>query len=486
MKKLPISLRRKVFHTFTCLVAAALCIMLILTVDAAENQFGLRRDLSFNAITSYSDVTEKVLSSLATPVHVYALFSDGSEDQQLIELLNRYQSRSDNFTWSQENLTRNPLLSQIVSSELSDNAVSSDCLVIRCEQTGRTRVLSGDDYVLYSYNMDTGTYDAVGWTYEKSLSEAILYVTSSELPLLQILTGHDELDADEAAAMEDKLLSANYRLQRIHLALGDVPDPTCPLFILSPRQDLSADELNTLYDFARLGGTFFITIDFDDPDELPNFFSLYREFGFEPLPGILVADDKDQSSYYYNNSQLLPQMLPGDVTDQLYADGNTQIIMVGARALKMPAESTASLMTAVNLCSGETAYIRNFDETLANEQISVAYQPGDLTGQFALALTADRAFADGTRSRAFIIGSSAIFTDTTGFMYSNTYSGELLLYATQYLSGKETIDLDILPRQAVRPQLQYSDVLVPSMLLTLAPLMVLVAALAILRPRKHL
>ena len=484
--KLPAALKRKALHIFTCLVALILCVMLILVTDTAEKNGGLRVDLSFNAITTYSEATEKVLDSLTSPVHVYAVFSAGSEDQQLIELLNRYQARSAYFTWSQENLTRNPLLSQIVSSDLSDGAVSSDCMVIRCEKTGRTRVLSGNDYVLYSYNTETGAYDAVGWTYEKSLSEALLYVTSDELPVLQFLTGHDELDEDETAAMENKLRSANYRIQRINLMLGDTPDPASPLFILSPRRDLTEEELQTLYDFARLGGNFFVTIDFDDPDELPCFHSLYREYGVEPLPGVLVADEKDQSSYYYNNSQLLPQMLPGDVTDYLYANDMTQIIMVGARGMKMPGETDASLLLTANLVSGETAYIRNFDETLSAEQISVARQEDDLTGQFALALTADRAYSDGTRSRMFAVGSSAIFTDSTGFMFSNTYSGEMMLYATQYLSGKETISLDILPREAVRPQLDYTDMFLPVMLLTLAPLSVLVAAVAILRPRKHL
>jgi len=487
MKKLSLSLRRRLLHALSCLTAMCVCFALVCAVDAAEDKYGLRSDFSFNAITTHSETTEKVLASLTTPVHVYALFSAGSEDLQLIELLNRYQTASDKFTWSQENLVRNPLLSQLVSSELTDAEVSSDCLIVRCEKTGRMRVLSGNDYVQYAYNTETGVYEAAGWTYEKSISEALLYVTSEKLPLLQILTGHDELDADEAAVMEDKLQSANYQLARINLGLGDVPDPASPLLILSPRMDLTARELSTLYDFARLGGSFFITIDFDDPDQLPNFFSLYREYGFRPLPGILVADENDKQSYYYNNSQLLPQMLPGDVTNVLYANDYTHIVMVGARALEMPpAEEDSSLLMSVCLQSGDTAYIRDFDETMPNSQISAIRQENDLTGQFALALSADRAFSDGTRSRAFIIGSSAIFTDGTGYMYSNTYAGELMLHAVQYLGGEEPIDLDIIARDAVRPQLRYGDVTVPALLLTLAPLMVLVSALAVLRPRKHL
>lgn len=487
MKKPALILRRRIWHTLSCVLMACVCVAAVLFMDAAEEKHGLRRDFSFNAISSHSETTQKVLSSLKTPVHVYALFSDGSEDLQLMELLNRYQAASKYFTWSQENLVRNPLLAQLISGEMTEAGVASDCLVVRCEKTGRMRVLSGSDYIQYSYNTQTGVYDVAGWTYEKSISEALMYVTSEELPVLQILTGHDELDEEEAAAMENKLQSANYQLVRLDLRLGDIPDPTSPLLILSPRMDLTERELDTLYQFAQLGGSFFITVDFDDPDELPNFFSLYREYGFKPLPGILVADENDPKSYFYDNSQLLPQMLPSDVTNVLYANDYTHIIMIGARALEMPQETDdPSLLMSVCLQSGDTAYIRDFDETMTNEQISAVRQEGDLTGTFALALCADRAFSDGMRSRAFIIGSSAIFTDSTGYMYNNTYAGELLLHAVQYLGGEEPIDLDIVAREAVRPQLDFAEPTVPALLLTLPPLMVLVIALAVLRPRKHL
>ena len=59
------------------------------------------------------------------------------DTNQLIALLNRYQARTPHITWSQVNLTRNPLLLQLASSYGDDSAVNSDCLIIRCEETGR-------------------------------------------------------------------------------------------------------------------------------------------------------------------------------------------------------------------------------------------------------------------------------------------------------------------------------------------------------------
>lgn len=89
---------------------------------------------------------------------MYAVFSDGSEDSQLIALLNRYQARTPHITWSQENLTRNPLLLQLASSYGDDSAVNSDCLIIRCEETGRTRVLTAEDYIERTYDAEQGMY----------------------------------------------------------------------------------------------------------------------------------------------------------------------------------------------------------------------------------------------------------------------------------------------------------------------------------------
>lgn len=483
MKKLlSRKLRQGAYNTLLCVLLPALLAACVVMTDYLEDHNGWQLDCSFNAITTQSEATLHMLDALTEDVHIYAVFSQGYEDAQLIALLDRYQARSPHVTWSMENLSQNPLLLQLASDYTDDAAVSTDCVIIRCEATGRTRVLTGEDYIAYGYNTTSGLYEITGWTYEKSLSEAILYVTMEDLPRIQILAGHGELTESETAVLEDYLVSANYEITRVNLLSGDAPDPGFPLMILSPTRDVTQEELQMLLSFAQSGGSLFITVDYTDPASLPNLYSLYRLYGFEPIPGVVIADAADKGSYLESQANLLPYMLSNDLTGVLVTGGADFVILSGARALETPADTDSNLLTYVVLESGETAYIRTLPGD--GSAITIEQQEGDRSGAFALALCADRAFDTGIRSRAFIIGNSSLFLDE--WMYSYTYSGELLLQTAQYLQGKAPVNLDIIARDAVRPQLSFDSAAAPAVLLTLPPFIVAVLAVAVLRPRKHL
>ena len=480
-KKLHRKLRHGALNTALCLLCAAACVLTVVAADYLESKYDWQLDYSFNNITTQGEATENLLDSLTRDVRMYAVFSDGSEDSQLIALLNRYQARTPHITWSQENLTRNPLLLQLASSYGDDSAVNSDCLIIRCEETGRTRVLTAEDYIERTYNAEQGLYTITGWQYEKSISEAILYVTADSLPRMQILSGHGELDETSTTVMEDYLTSANYDLSRVNLLTDGAPDPEAPLMILSPTKDLSETELQMLTDYVQAGGDLFITVSYTDPDELPNFYALYRLYGFEPIPGLVLEDEARTDAYYESIPNLIPTMLTTDATGTLVAAGYDTLILAGARALETPTQQDSALSVYVALESTEGAYIRTLG---AGSTVSIERQADDRTGPFALALCASRVFDGGQNSRAFMIGNDSMFLDN--WMYAYTYSGELLLQVSQYLQGKPPVDLDILSRPAVRQQLNVSNVAAPVVLLTLLPMLVAVLAVAVLLPRRHL
>lgn len=81
-----------------CLCIAVL-MAVVLLCDTLEEENGWRMDFSFNELTTQSETTEAILASLPYDVHIYALFTPGSEDLPLMELLNRYASASDRVTW---------------------------------------------------------------------------------------------------------------------------------------------------------------------------------------------------------------------------------------------------------------------------------------------------------------------------------------------------------------------------------------------------
>lgn len=480
MKKL-LKLRRRASNWLLCLLAAAVAVAAVAAADALESRYAARIDLSFNGVTTQSETTTWALQALDKDVHAYVLATQGNALTDLNALLDRYQAVTPRFTWSEESLSRNPLLLQWVSDDVDDSAVTGDCVIVRCPDTGRTRVLTWEDYMSFGYNPDSGAYEFTGLTYEKALTEAILYVAADEIPALQLLAGHGELTAGETAVLEQKLTGANYAPVRVNLKNGDTLDPAAPLLILSPTLDVDEAELDSLTAFAQAGGSLLVTVDFTDPDTLPNLYAFYRLYGVQPLPGLVVADEADRSAYYGSPVELTPalQSVEG-VTDGMVQSGADFLILAPARALEMVGTESADLRMEPLLMSGAGSYIR----TAEGDSIDIARQADDPEGPFALAVLCDRAFGDGTRSRACFIGNSGMFLNET--LYNLTYSNELLQQVLRALMGRSPIDLEILPRTAARPVLAAQGNPVPVILLILPPLLIAILAVAILTPRKYL
>ncbi len=454
-------------------------VLLVWGADSLEKSRALRVDLSFNNATTQGALTDRVLEGLQSPVHVYAVFSPGQEDWTLVGLLERYAAKSALFTFSVESLARNPALASTISSSLEDGSVSSDCLIIHNKQTDRTRVLDAEDYVSQSYDSESGTFYISGLSYEKSLTEAIVYVSMDRVPTIQYLTGYAELSGDGLSSIEALLSDYNYALKPVDLMRGDQLDATQPLMILSPQKDISEAALAQVDAYIRAGGALFITDDFGVPSDLANFQALYRGYGFVRKPGLVVADAQDSASYYGSPAMLMPYMQVSEVTAALMAANQTTIILAGSSAFEAPKQGDNRLISQVVLQSGQ-AYLRNTDDG----SDSIDWQEGDERGSFPLALISDRAFEDGTHSKAFIIGNSSVFTDQ--WLQQNTYSSELLLSVIQYLDPGEPIQLAISPKDVVRPSLQSFNPAMIAAALLLLPVGILAAALLVLLPRRKL
>ena len=163
-------------------VSALLVVMLAISLtavsigaDALEKRNGLRIDLSFNSISTYSEKTREVLENLGHDVHIWALFANGYEDSQLVELLDRYAAASPRITWEQADLKLNPTLAARFSNALG--TPEEDGLIVWCEDTGRSRLVSPQEYVGQQRDSETFELDTAVWTYESVLTGAIQNVS---------------------------------------------------------------------------------------------------------------------------------------------------------------------------------------------------------------------------------------------------------------------------------------------------------------------
>ena len=448
-------------------------------ITSLENRNGWRLDFSFNGITTQSETTRTVLAELEHPVHIYALFPRGQEDAPLMELLDRYAASSDLVTWEQADPGLNPALLTRFSTATEN--VTSDSLIVYCEDTGRWRILSPADFISLSMDEETGTYSYAGYTYEKAITSALVYVTRSEIPRIVILQGHGELDGETLSAFDTLMTDNHYEVVYRNLADTDyTPDPGELIIFFSPMRDLTDAELAKINTFTNQGGSLIFTCDYTDPvGEMPNYAALLRSYGFIPKNGIVVADREDTASYYNNiRIDLIPEMKSTDVTMDLIASGAVTVLMPGSRAFETPGETDRNLMTFPVLESGEKSYLK----ALSADMTSVEKEEGDETGPFVLALQAQRVTSGGYVSKAFISGSSGMMTEEQ--IYAMTDVRQLLIRMTEYLLGQSSSNLDIMARSAVRPGLSARGNGMGALIVTAMPLCVLLAALIVLIRRR--
>lgn len=469
------------FSVVVMALVLAAFVLVNMGVSALETKYAWRKDYSFNALTTQSETTKEVMASLPYPVHIYALYTAGNEDLSLMELLGRYQAGSSNITYEMLELSSNPGLLNRFEGD-ADESLTADSLIVYCETTGRYKILAPTSFVSLGYNVENGGYEIAGITYEKQITEALLYVTRDKIPEILLLTGHNELEGEDVSLLKDVLESNNYAVRSFSLREGETLSSEALMMILSPQKDLSEDELNQLLAFAKAGGSFFITCDFTDPvSDMPNYLTLLRSYGITPLSGIVVASTEEAGSYYSNMPiYLTPHLLSTEYTASLVESGLDYLILAGARAFETPASADNSLTVTPIIASGYKSYLRD----IQGENSSIVQQDEDPLGPFALSLFSRRIQEDGTPSSAFVLGNSTLLIDNQ--FYAITHNLEFLLQMTGNLINQQPVSLDIVAKTSIRPGLPPQSQPIGAAIVVAVPLLVFILALAVLMPRRHL
>lgn len=456
----------------------AVCVLVNIAAQSLEKEYGWRRDFSFNGYASTGEQTRAVAQGLGHPVTLYLLYQSGQMDSYILQLLERYGALSEKITVAPTDIAKNPGILTRFRGNM-ETAIQADCVVVSCEATGRYRVLDYGDFQTQGYNMDTGAFEVVGLAYEKKLTEALVYVTQETVPQVGILQGHGELTPAELASLTGFLYQNSYDSKAVSLAVPGALEGVDLLLVAAPQKDLSPGEVADIDAFAKAGGSLFVIRDYTDPMNLPNYLALLKNYGVAPLPGVVIAGEEDEGSYYGERIYLLPYMAQLDMTQPLLAADMDVLLLAGASAFETPGEGDGALRAETVLKTGPHAYLRD----PADGNTTMDRQPGDPTGEMSLALISRRMHANGNISRMFAIGNSTLFTDE--YIYQRTFNEPFIMQVMGELLPQKTVSLDIMASTAFHPGLKAGGQALGLALLVAGPLLVLAAGLWVLLPRRN-
>ncbi len=436
--KIAASFKSKLFRSGSySLAAGAVVIAIAVVVNlivAALPQSWTLFDTTSSGIFSISPQTEQIVDALTEDVTLVWVVSDANEDVYIEQLLENYDGMSEHIDLVKIDPVSSPVrLKELAGDDIDATAIEDNSVIVK---SGRMEKLLSYHYDIYTYS-DYYTwyqyYYYYGYDYvdtfcaERSITSTIAYVTSEELPVMYVLSGHGEIDI---SGFYGQFEAENIRIKELNLATaGAVPDDCACLLLSSPTSDIPADQISAIADYIAAGGKMLLTTTYLSNEEAPNLLGLMSDrYGVQLVDGIVIEGDSDYHYVGFPN-YLYPQMESHSITDPLISAGYN-IIIPDAQGLVV-AETLPEGVTVSPLVSTSDAA---FSSLQPNEELSRV--EGDPSGPFdlAVAVTVD---GGGNEEGEIVWISSIYLLDSMTNEMSSGANMDMFLNAINWMCDNE-------------------------------------------------
>ena len=305
------TLKNGSYSVILSVIFVVIIVVVNLIVDAFPSTY-TEIDVSDQQLFSIGDQTKDFLKELDKDVTIYQIAQSGSEDEVVSKLLQKYEEASDHIKVE----TKDPVVNPKFTSEYTDEEVSSNSLIVVCED--RSKVVDYNNIYESSIDYNTYSYTTSGFDGEGQITSAISYVTSDNLPVLYTLDGHGEKSLD--STLQEDIEKANIEIKSLNLLTEEsVPEDADCLMINSPSTDISEDERDAIIEYLENGGKAMIFSDYTE-ESMDNFDAVLENYGVERVDGIVIEGDAQhyamQMPYY-----LLPDVGSAEAVSDFSSQG---------------------------------------------------------------------------------------------------------------------------------------------------------------------
>ena len=391
--------------------------MIVSTIPSKYSEI----DISSQKLYSIGDETKKMLKDLEKDVTIYQIAQSGSEDENISNLLKKYEDESKHIKVEQKDPVVNPkFVSQYTSDDLSANS-----LIVVCGD--RNKVIDYNN--IYETSMDYQTYSSqtTGFDGEGQITSAIGYVTSENLPVLYTVEGHGEKDMD--SSIKEDIEKANMDIKSLNLLTeGSVPDDADCLFIDSPSTDFSSDEKDAIIEYLENGGKAMIFSDYTTED-MPNFDAILENYGVQRTEGVVFEGDNQhyamQMPYY-----LVPTINSTDASSETVSAG-CYVLAPYAQGIKQLDDVRDTVKIESILTTSDQAY----SKTDLNSN-TIEKEDGDVEGPFDLGVSITESLDDDKETQIVYYSTSNLMDSQTNQMVSGG-NEKLIMESLKWMTDTE-------------------------------------------------
>ena len=406
---------------------AVVIVVLNVVVGLLTDRFPeLKLDLTSNKAYALQEDTVDYMSHLKKDVDCFILSTEkaftanGEYFVQAKNLLEKMESCSDrHFKVSYIDTANEPGFTKKYPDV--DWQSSTNVAVVACGDNYRALTLdecftNDENYAAY------GMFKCTGTTIEQAAVTATLNVTTEDKVVVDVLTGHQELDS---SAITTLLNNNAYQVNEVNLLTGDLDDDALFVLLFAPSVDLDEETVTKLSDWLENDGKYgknLIYIPNYEQIDTPNLDGLLEDWGIERAGGYVYETNTD---YLVNGASKFTFV---SAYGEYYTEG-----------LKNPDIPVIANQVHAYKGSGDDVH-----ELLVTSDRAgvIPYEPKEdwkiedgLTGE-AIPVALESVRGDQTQSRLFMLGSDAMYTRNI-FSYNSYNNSGYLMNIFNTISHKE-------------------------------------------------
>ena len=406
----------KRLYQIVLLLVVLLFVLVNLCAGLLQQKFNITLDLTEEKLYAFSQSTFEVLDYLQEPTTLYVLSREEDYPSMLREVLSRYSKLSSNITVTYIDPYQNPVFLDHYR-QLGHSFNETDILV---QGSRRAQVIAYKDILVYSGERVTGI------NMEQQITGALLYVNSTETPVVAFTTGHNERTTNAL----QRLFTGNFfEVRTLSLATQGL-DGVDIAVIASPAKDFEPSELAQLTAHLERGGSLMVFIE-PGVNTFPNLSAFLEDWNIA-FENNLVFEEK---AYVSDNPINIIPMYADHAINQYFVQNPYYVVMPSARGIKLLSGGKSGAEVSRVLISTPGSYAKT-----SLQYDSPQKQEGDLSGPFVLAAVAQRQLQEG-QAKIFAAGSRYLYADDV--MGVESYANSTFLSQTvNYLwQGHATVSI---------------------------------------------
>lgn len=402
--------------------AIFICVIIVINLIVGELPSKYTQlDVSEGKLYSIGDQTKEVLKGLEKDVTIYQIAQEGSEDETIANLLEKYADESKHV----KVVKKDPVVNPKFVSEYTSEDISANSLIVVCGD--RNKVIDYQNIYEASLDYTTYSYQTTGFDGEGQITSAIDYVTSEDLPILYTLEGHGEKEL--GSAIKEGIEKSSIQINSLNLLTeGTVPEDTDCLLINSPSTDISAEEKDAILEYLENGGKSMIFSDYTE-EKLENFDSILENYGVKRADGIVFEGDTQrygmQMPYY-----LIPEIQSTDASGDVASSGY-MVLAPYAQGIQKLEEVRDTLTVESLLTTSDSSY----SKTNMNSD-TLEKEAEDIEGPFDLGVSITETVGEDKETQIVYYSTANLMDNQINQLVSGG-NAQMILSSLNWMTGSE-------------------------------------------------